>query len=110
MPSRTLLFISVALLAVGVLAVPPISRTQSDDAPARGHVRKGGVDLDLRSLGRQMADDLTENGNLVALDETSAVPGQSVPPQIQLRGENVQTNDGGLDNIQTFPLFRPFVK
>jgi hypothetical protein len=57
-----------------------------------------------------MADDLTENGNLIALDATSPVPGQSVPPQIQLRGENVQTNDGGLDNIQTFPLFRPFVK
>jgi len=94
----------------GVLVVPPVSKTQSNDEPVPGHVRKRGVDVDLRSLGRQIADDLSENGNLVAPDETSPVPGQSVPPQIQLRGENVQTNDGGLDNIQTFPLFRPFVK
>jgi hypothetical protein len=110
MSARKLLLILVVVSVVAVLGVPPISRTQSDNAPARGHVRKGGVDLDLRSLGRQMADDLTETGNQVALDETSPVPGQSVPPQIKLRGENVQTNDGGLDNIQTFPLFRPFVK
>jgi hypothetical protein len=110
MSTRKVLFILVILGVVAALGVPPISWSQSNDGPARGHVRKGGVDLDLRSLGRQMADDLTENGNLVALDATSPVPGQSVPPQIQLRGENVQTNDGGLDNIQTFPLFRPFVK
>jgi len=110
MSTRKVLFILVILGVVAALGIPPVSRTQSNDEPARGHVRKRGVDLDVRSLGRQIADDLTENGNLVALDETSPVPGQSVPPQIKLRGENVQTNDGGLDNIQTFPLFRPFVK
>ena len=110
MSTRKVLFILVILGVVAALGVTPISWSQSNDGPARGHVRKGGVDLDLRSLGRQMADDLTENGNRIALDATSPVPGQSVPPQIQLRGENVQTNDGGLDNIQTFPLFRPFVK
>src|SRR5690348_13827176 len=96
--ARKSLFIIVTLGVFGVLTVPPVSRTQSNDEPARGHVRKHGVDLDLRSFGRQMADDLAENGNLVVLDETNPVPGQSVPPQIQLRGGNVQTNDGGLDN------------
>lgn len=110
MSSRKLLVILITLVVVGVVATPPVSRTQSNDGPARGHVRKRGVDLDLRSLGRQMADDLTENGNLVALGETSPVPGISLVPQIQFRGGNVQANDGSLDNIQTFAGFRPFVE
>ena len=87
MSTRKVLFILVILGVVAALGVPPISWSQSNDGSARGHVRKGGVDLDLRSLGRQMGDDLTETGNLVALDATNPVPGQSVPPQIQLRDD-----------------------
>src|SRR3989442_1064457 len=82
---------------------------QGETAPP-GQVKKHGLDVDVRSLGRQLADELAVSGNTVPLDEVSPVPGGSVVPQIQLRGANVQANDGGLDNIQTFAGFRPFVK
>lgn len=80
---------------------------QSGSAP--GTVSKNGIDLDLRSNGRQIADEVAANGALVTSDEVSPVPGQSVVPQIQLRGGNVQVNDPGLDNIQVVAGTRPFV-
>ncbi|MBI1787463.1 MAG: exo-alpha-sialidase [Acidobacteria bacterium] len=75
-----------------------------------GKVNKKGIDLDLRSNGRAAADEMVATGGIVTLDEVSPVPGESVVPQIQLRGGNVQANDGGLDNIQVFTGFRPYVK
>src|SRR5207249_3369191 len=80
------------------------------DDGSPGQVQKNGLDLDIRSLGRQIADDIAENGNVVTVDPTSPIPGQAVAPQIHFRGPNVQVNDPGLDNIQIFPNFRPFVK
>ena len=97
----------VAALACGGLG--SAVQAQGDAAP-RAHIKKNGVEVDLRSLGRQVADALAEGGNSVALDEASPVPGETVVPQIQLRGGNVQGNDSTLDNIQVFPGFRPFLE
>lgn len=94
-----------------ILAIPALWTTpaRGDDGPRRGVVTKNGVDLDIRSLGRTIADELATSGGQVSADPVSPAPGESVVPQIHLRGGNVQTNDSALDNIQTFPGFRPFV-
>ena len=100
------------VVLAGVAAVPLAPRVSGDPdgGPPPGHVRKNGIDVDLRSFGRTIGDDLAEHGTQVPVDETSPVPGQSVVSQIQLRGPNVHANDGSLDNIQIFAGFRPFVK
>src|SRR2546426_8411370 len=56
----------VAALACGGLwsAV----QAQGEAAP-RAHVTKNGVDVDLRSLGRQVADALAESGTLVGFGD-----------------------------------------
>src|SRR2546422_3453010 len=97
----------VAALACGGLwsAV----RAQGEAAP-RAHVTKNGVDVDLRSLGRQVADALAESGTLVGFGEVSPDPSETVVPQVQLRGVNAQSNDGSLDNVQVFPGFRSFLE
>ena len=75
-----------------------------------GHVTKHGVDLDIRSMGRQIADDVAQLGNTLLLEAVSPVLDTFDVPQIQLRGTNVQVNDGALDNIQEFTGFRAFIK
>src|SRR3989449_7199737 len=84
-------------------------RAQGDAAP-RAHVTKNGVDVDLRSLGRQVADALAESGTLVGFGEVSPDPSETVVPQVQLRGVNAQGNDGSLDNLQVFTGFRSFLE
>src|SRR5438128_9621841 len=67
----------VAALACGGLwsAV----QAQGEAAP-RAHVTKNGVDVDLRSLGRQVADALAESGTLVGFGEVSPDPSETVAP------------------------------
>jgi hypothetical protein len=91
------------------LSVIPLA-SQSNDQSSPGHVRKSGIDLDVRSAGRQIADRIAESGVAVLEDEFGPVPGVDVVPQVQLRGANVQVNDAALDNVQVFPGFRPFIK
>jgi hypothetical protein len=71
-------------------------------------VRKNGVDVDLASEGRLVADDTLLNGGTVTLDLTTPTGNVVVGHAVQFRGGNVQANDGLLDNEQIFPLFRPF--
>ncbi|MBI3330024.1 MAG: exo-alpha-sialidase, partial [Nitrospinae bacterium] len=125
---KKLLRIALAgLLALGVSTTPLLSQTAPDEEGPPGIVKKNGVDLDIRSLGRMIGDQIATFGTLVpdegTIEETSPVPGLDVVPQIQFRGDNVQVNAtsdqnclsdvfGGkrcLDNIQTFPTQRPFV-
>ena len=82
---------------------------QSNENEPPGLVKKDRFDLDIRSAGRQFTEEVASRGNVVTADEISPVPGGDVVPQIQFRGANVQVNDASLDNIQTFPNFRPFV-
>jgi hypothetical protein len=90
--------------------VGPAVAQENDLEPGPTIVNKGGVEVDLRSSGRIVADDVIQNGTVILSNETSPVPGQVVVPQVQARRGNTQVNDPGLDNIQVFPLFRPFVK
>ena len=109
MSTKKFLLLLFPLLVAAVLLAPRTSTMQSPDQPAAGHVRKKGVDLDVRSLGRQIADEVAANGNVVPNDDPGAGQDQTVVPQIKFRGGNVQTNDPSLDNVHTFPGFRPFV-
>jgi hypothetical protein len=71
-------------------------------------VSKLGVEIDVRSGGRILQDELGI-GTVILPDSAGPVGGGSTVPQIQLRGGNVQVNDPGLDYIQNFTGFRPFV-
>ena len=93
-----------------VLATPAFAQDDNGDAePGPTIVNKGGVDVDNRSFGRVMADDTLSSGAVILGTDATPVPGPAVVPQIQTRGGNTQVNDPGLDNIQIFPGFRPFV-
>ena len=71
------------------------------------YVTKLGVDLDVRSGSRVLADDLSSQ--VILPDGSEPVSGGSTVPQIQFRGGNVQVNDSTQDFVQIFPGFRPFV-
>jgi hypothetical protein len=66
------------------------------------------VEVDVRSGGRILQDQLSAS-SIILPDGASPVGGGSTVPQVQLRGGNLQVNDPGLDYIQIFPDFRPFV-
>ncbi len=100
---------SIRAISVGIGLLVCLGVATPQAGPL-GQVTKKGIQLDLRSAGRQVADDIAAGGNVALADETSPTPGQSVAPQIQFRGVNVQVNDPGLDNIQVFTGFRPFIE
>lgn len=94
------------------LAILPIVLTQPSPAqggPALGFVSKLGQDIDVRSGGRILADDLSSS-TVILPDPASPVAGVPTAAQVQLRGGNVQVNDPALDYVQIFPGFRPFVR
>jgi hypothetical protein len=91
------LAIVAALYGAAALAAPP------------GHVTKHGMDVDLRSSGRQIADEVAAFGNSAPQDAVSPISGQSVGPQVKLKRGNVQANEAALDNIQDFGFTRPFI-
>src|SRR5437016_4981962 len=76
--------------------------------PPLGFVNKLGQDIDIRSGGRILADELSA-GNVILPDLATPVAGVPAVPQIHVRGGNVQVNDPAQDYIQIFPGFRPFV-
>ena len=97
-----------SVLSLGL--VTPALAQDDDDGPGPTIVNKGGVEVDLRSFGRMVADDVIRNGNVLLTSDATPVASPQVGSQIQTRGGNVQVNDPGLDNIQIFPGFRPFVE
>jgi hypothetical protein len=100
--------IMLTLLVTGS-AVLVSDRPARAQEPTIGSVSKLGVELDVRSGARILADELRANGNLILPDASSPVLGVPAVPQIQPRGGNLQANDPGQDYVQTFPGFRPFV-
>jgi hypothetical protein len=102
-PGRVFRFLSLTTLSA-VLATPALAQS----GPPLGFVTKLGIDIDLRSAGRMLQDDVL-SGQIILPDNASPVGGGDTTPQIQLRGDNVQVNDPGLDYNQIFPGFRPFV-
>jgi hypothetical protein len=78
--------------------------------PSPGTIRKLGVDIDMRSMSRVLADEARGGGNVILSDQDQHQPGREEQGDVQFRGGNVQVNDPKLDNIQIFPGFRPFVR
>ena len=85
------------------------SAIQAQSVP--GSIRKLGVDVDMRSMSRVLADEVRAGGNITLTgDVDHPGPGLEQDGDVQFRGGNVQVNDARLDNIQIFPGFRPFVR
>jgi hypothetical protein len=81
----------------------------AQDAPPLGFVDKLGEEVDVRSGGRILQDEIAA-GTLILPDAAGPVSGGSTVPQIQLRGGNLQVNDPSHDYTQIFSGFRPFVR
>lgn len=95
------LFALCSAMALGTAA--------AQSGPPLGFVNKLGVDVDVRSGGRILADDLA-SGTVILPDLVTPVAGIPAVPQIQLRGDNEQVNDPAQTAIQIFTGFRPFVR
>jgi len=108
--SRKRVLLSLLLAGLLSAAGAPALFAQDEDGGGPTIVNKGGFEIDLRSLGRIISDDMIQNGNVIFTNESTPFPGDAGVPQIKFRGGNTQVNDASLDNIQIFPLFRPFVK
>ncbi len=99
--------LGLALTCSAVLVVTPPALAQGGPPP--GFVNKLGHEIDVRSAGRVLADELKANNHVILPDASTPAPGGSTVPQIHLRGGNLQVNDPTEDYIQIFPTFRPFV-
>jgi hypothetical protein len=100
--SKTL---AAALIAIGV------SVAQGAGAQSRtGIVTKLGVDYDIRSGARILADELTASGRLMLPEVPAPVSGSDQAAQSELSGDNEQVNDPRRDYVQIFGGFRPFVR
>ena len=91
-----------------VLAIPTAFVTLVHAQVPTDYITKLGQEFDVRSGARIAADDAV-SGKFILPDANPPVAGGSTVPQVQLRGGNVQVNTPGLDNIQIFPGFRPFI-
>ena len=102
---KSLLVFSL-LLSVLVCAVA----AQEDDGygPHIGFVNKLGIEVDVRTGARILADQGSV-GSVILPDLQTPVAGLPAVPQIQLRGGNLQVSDSALDYVQMFTGFRSFV-
>ncbi len=107
-PSRRL---TTALAAIfGAVTLMPATPLFAEEVPPAYLIRKGLIEMDMRSGSRVNLDIARSNQNNVQLDSSTPAPTTPLPfPPIPLLGGNVQVNDPNLDKIQTFPGFRPFV-
>jgi hypothetical protein len=99
-------FTLAMIASMAVLA--PIARAQDDGL--LGFVSKLGMDMDVRSGGRVLADDLSASGGIILPDLDGPIAGGVTVPHVQLRGGNVQVNSAAEDYVQIFSGFRPFVR
>jgi hypothetical protein len=103
-PSKILFPVTMAALTAMVA-----SEATAQSGPT-SFVSKLGVELDVRSGGRVLQDELL-SGKVILPDAAPSVGGGSTVPQVQLRGGNTQANvNPNFDYIQIFPGFRPFVR
>jgi hypothetical protein len=105
---RQLLLTLAVLLAAALCSVG-----QAQDQPPNAitfatAVSKSGGDLDLRSAGRFLRDQVV--GHVVLEPDAIATSSPSVTTgTTALPSPNTQVNDPALDNIQVFPSFGPFL-
>ena len=103
-------FLSGVLVSLVFVLFFASSPGAQDDGQAPGHINKNGIDVDVRSLGKQISDGVLQSGTLPSAGDSSPVAGGSGAAEIQTRGGNVQVNDPGLDNIQILSNLFPVVK
>jgi hypothetical protein len=97
------------LCLVVLFSAVQVRSAAAQQGPSLGFVTKLGIEVDVRSGGRILADELA-SGKVILPDLAGPVAGGSTVPQIQLRGGNVQVNDPLQDFNQIFTGFRPFVR
>jgi hypothetical protein len=102
---RAKLFLCLVTSCSGML----LCTAAAQSGPPLGFVNKLGIEVDVRSGGRILADDLASS-HVILPDLAGPVAGIPTVPQIQLRGGNLQVNDPSEDYVQIFSGFRPFVR
>jgi hypothetical protein len=102
---RAKLFFCLVTLCSGIL----LFTAAAQSGPPLGFVTKLGIDVDVRSAGRILADDLADS-HVILPDLATPVAGIPAVPQIQFRGGNLQVNSPTEDYFQIFTGFRPFVR
>ena len=95
--------------ALAAVAAAVAQAVAAQSGTGTGFVEKLGLDMDVRSGGRILQDELRAS-RVILQDLAAPVSGGSTVPQVQRRGGNVQASSPALDNIQIFPGFRPFVR
>jgi len=83
-----------------------IDAAAAQQSPPLGFVNKLGVEIDVRSAGRILADELAA-GRVILPDAASPVAGGSAVPQIKLRGGNRQVNNPANDYNQNLSRVPP---
>jgi len=99
----------LGLVVAGALAMTIKVTGEPLDGTFLTAVSKFGVDLDLRSAGKIMADEVLSGHVMLGSEETPGPHSELGQEKEPLRGPNVQVNDPALYSIQIFPGFRPFV-
>lgn len=100
---RFRLLLSFCLAGLLIASLPAFTQTSPTV------VNKLGFEMDVRSDTRYFLDELAANGSVILPDAAAGVSAWTSLPQVQFRGGNLQVNDPGLDTIQQFTGFRPFV-
>ncbi len=100
--------LAFCVLALCSSGVRPLLGQSVTVTPA---LKKLGYDLDPRSLGRILADEVRNNSGVFKDGSDTLFPGKENDPSPlrEFHGDNVQVNNPALDHIQIFEGFRPFV-
>jgi hypothetical protein len=104
-------FLKCSIGIVSALATFSIFSTVANgqQRPRPTVIVKLGYDLELRSDSKIFMDQLAASGRVVPLDEPTDMPGDQDVARGHFGPGNVQVNNPGLDSIQVFPGFRPFL-
>src|SRR5713101_336372 len=112
---RSQLYAYLLLVAFGVAVATALSISSTAQSCGSGSstfltaIDKSGVELELRSDAKIMADEIL-SGQVILGPEEAPTQNVSLDTGKQpLRGPNTQVNDSTLDNAQIFAGFRPFL-
>lgn len=81
----------------------------AQNGPPTSYGNKLGIDRDVRSGSRVIADEFL-SGNFILAELAGPIASLPDTPSIQLRCGNVQASDPALDDVQISSGFRPFVR
>ncbi len=112
-PSRLYAYLLLVALGVAVATALNISSTAQSGGSGSSTfltaINKSGMELELRSDAKIMADEVL-SGQVILGPEEAPTQNPSLGTGKQpLRGPNTQVNDSTLDNTQIFAGFRPFL-